>query len=54
MNGAVAADTGSCSQVGLDILQAGGNAVDAGVVSHHCCVFTMCVLDPTHVHRIMR
>ena len=53
-NGAVAADTGTCSQVGLDILQAGGNAVDAGVVSHHCCVFTMCVLDPIHVHCIMR
>ena len=54
MNGAVAADTGTCSQVGLDILQAGGNAVDAGVVSHHRCVFTVSVLDPTHMHRIMR
>lgn len=31
--GAVAADTGTCSRVGLEILEAGGNAVDAGVVS---------------------
>lgn len=40
LNGAVAADTGTCSQIGLNMLQAGGNAVDAGVVclllhSHH-------------------
>ena len=34
--GAVAADTGTCSQVGLGILEAGGNAVDAGVVSCSC------------------
>ena len=37
-NGAVAADTGTCSQVGLEILQAGGNAVDAGVVSCSHCI----------------
>ncbi len=34
--GAVAADIGACSQVGLAILETGGNAVDAGVVSGSC------------------
>ncbi|XP_032780767.2 glutathione hydrolase 7 [Daphnia magna] len=40
--GAVATDSQQCSQIGVDTLQLGGNAIDAAVASMFC----MCVVNP--------
>lgn len=40
--GAVATDSQQCSQIGVDTLQSGGNAIDAAVASMFC----MCVVNP--------
>ncbi|XP_046458585.1 glutathione hydrolase 7-like [Daphnia pulex] len=40
--GAVATDSQQCSQIGVDTLQKGGNAIDAAVAAMFC----MCVVNP--------
>jgi gamma-glutamyltranspeptidase/glutathione hydrolase/leukotriene-C4 hydrolase len=35
-NGAVATDSTECSQVGVEILQQGGNAIDSAIASAFC------------------
>ena len=35
-NGAVASENGVCSEVGVDVLKDGGNAVDAAIASTFC------------------
>ena len=40
--GAVATDSQQCSQIGVDALQKGGNAIDAAIASMLC----MCVVNP--------
>jgi len=40
--GAVATDSQQCSQIGVDTLQKGGNAIDAAVASMFC----ICVVNP--------